>query len=100
MIRRPPRSTRTYTLFPYTTLFRSLEVHVTLSRDMFGPDVIASLTPAEFAQLCAGVRYVERMKASPVDKDALPADRAALRNVFMKSVVARCDIPEIGRAHV
>src|SRR3546814_1807905 len=25
MIRRPPRSTRTDTLFPYTTLFRSLE---------------------------------------------------------------------------
>src|SRR3546814_5512786 len=24
MIRRPPRSTRTYTLFPYTTLFRSV----------------------------------------------------------------------------
>src|SRR3546814_2341724 len=23
MIRRPPRATRTYTLFPYTTLFRS-----------------------------------------------------------------------------
>src|SRR3546814_9264036 len=27
MIRRPPRSTRTYTLFPYTTLFRSLARH-------------------------------------------------------------------------
>src|SRR3546814_17179785 len=26
MIRRPPRSTRTDTLFPYTTLFRSLEI--------------------------------------------------------------------------
>src|SRR3546814_13140021 len=26
MIRRPPRSTRTDTLFPYTTLFRSLAV--------------------------------------------------------------------------
>src|SRR3546814_18923624 len=26
MIQRPPRSTRTYTLLPYTTLFRSLEV--------------------------------------------------------------------------
>src|SRR3546814_17953727 len=25
MIRRPPRSTRTYTLFPYTALFRSLD---------------------------------------------------------------------------
>lgn len=70
-----------------------LEVHVTLSREMFGPDVIASLTTGEMAQLCAGVRFVERMKASPVDKDALPADRAALRNVFMKSIVARCDIP-------
>src|SRR3546814_20915368 len=27
MIRRPPRSTRTDTLFPYTTLFRSAESH-------------------------------------------------------------------------
>src|SRR3546814_12914770 len=27
MIRRPPRSTRTDTLFPYTTLFRSLAVN-------------------------------------------------------------------------
>src|SRR3546814_8842192 len=26
MIRRPPRSTRTDTLFPYTTLFRSLDI--------------------------------------------------------------------------
>src|SRR3546814_3927700 len=25
MIRRPPRSTRTYTLFPYTTLFRAIQ---------------------------------------------------------------------------
>src|SRR3546814_1770348 len=28
MIRRPPRSTRTDTLFPYTTLFRSIEERV------------------------------------------------------------------------
>src|SRR3546814_2183204 len=27
MIRRPPRSTRTDTLFPYTTLFRSAKLH-------------------------------------------------------------------------
>src|SRR3546814_2990033 len=27
MLRRPPRSTRTYTLFPYTTLFRSHRRH-------------------------------------------------------------------------
>src|SRR3546814_3914511 len=28
MIRRPPRSTRTDTLFPYTTLFRSRRLHI------------------------------------------------------------------------
>src|SRR3546814_3176576 len=28
MIRRPPRSTRTDTLFPYTTLFRSLAISI------------------------------------------------------------------------
>src|SRR3546814_1523173 len=37
MIRRPPRSTRTDTLFPYTTLFRSIskysDVYVTLAGD-------------------------------------------------------------------
>src|SRR3546814_1366198 len=33
MIRRPPRSTRTDTLFPYTTLFRSLETSLTRGPD-------------------------------------------------------------------
>src|SRR3546814_14182340 len=33
MIRRPPRSTRTDTLFPYTTLFRSLRLLGTLLYD-------------------------------------------------------------------
>src|SRR3546814_7221379 len=32
MIRRPPRSTRTDTLFPYTTLFRSRQVQQAVSR--------------------------------------------------------------------
>src|SRR3546814_20053564 len=32
MIRRPPRSTRTDTLFPYTTLFRSLRPAARLDR--------------------------------------------------------------------
>src|SRR3546814_15753183 len=34
MTRRPPRSTRTYTLFPYTTLFRSLAMR---QMDAAGP---------------------------------------------------------------
>src|SRR3546814_7830930 len=36
MIRRPPRSTRTDTLFPYTTLFRSLEVRALQPRPTWG----------------------------------------------------------------
>src|SRR3546814_10703834 len=32
MIRRPPRSTRTDTLFPYTTLFRSFRIKAMLER--------------------------------------------------------------------
>src|SRR3546814_8703596 len=38
MIRRPPRSTRTDTLFPYTTLFRSREIaqEVQISHDAVG----------------------------------------------------------------
>src|SRR3546814_6362868 len=35
MIRRPPRSTRTDTLFPYTTLFRS---HLKVAGDQRKPD--------------------------------------------------------------
>src|SRR3546814_16190665 len=40
IIRRPPRSTRTYTLFPYTTLFRSdgaLYSSYTIYHIVYGP---------------------------------------------------------------
>src|SRR3546814_16078717 len=37
MIRRPPRSTRTDTLFPYTTLFRSIGHRRARSRSQLGP---------------------------------------------------------------
>src|SRR3546814_20501664 len=38
MIRRPPRSTRTDTLFPYTTLFRSVARHENIGRDRHADD--------------------------------------------------------------
>src|SRR3546814_12919017 len=43
MVRRPPRSTRTDTLFPYTTLFRSLIISDVLMPDMTGPEMAAML---------------------------------------------------------
>jgi N-acetylneuraminate synthase len=70
-----------------------LEVHVTLSREMFGPDVRASVTTGELGQLVTGVRFVEAMCAHPVEKDAVAAQLAPLRSIFGKSVVARVDLP-------
>src|SRR3546814_13665752 len=40
MIRRPPRSTRTDTLFPYTTLFRSLARLLDAGREVSGTAVL------------------------------------------------------------
>jgi N-acetylneuraminate synthase len=66
-----------------------LELHVTLSREMFGPDVIASITTAELRQLVDGIRFIERMRANPLDKDASARDTDPLRRLFTRSVVAR-----------
>jgi N,N'-diacetyllegionaminate synthase len=66
-----------------------LEVHVALSREMFGPDVIASVTTAELRQLVEGVRFIERMRGSPLDKDASARETDPLRRLFTRSVVAR-----------
>jgi N-acetylneuraminate synthase len=70
-----------------------VEVHVTLSREMFGPDVPVSLTPGELRALVEGVRWIERMRAHPVDKDALARELRPVRDMFTKSVVARVDLP-------
>jgi N,N'-diacetyllegionaminate synthase len=70
-----------------------LEVHVTLSHEMFGPDVVASVTTAELKQLVEGIRFIERMRAHPVDKDASARETAPLRRLFTRSIVAREAIP-------
>src|SRR3546814_3536072 len=43
MIRRPPRSTRTDTLFPYTTLFRSVEAAGAAGARAAGARVVAAV---------------------------------------------------------
>jgi len=70
-----------------------LEVHVTLSREMFGPDVVASVTTAELAQLVTGIRFIEQMRAHPLDKDLSARETAPLRRLFTRSVVAATAIP-------
>lgn len=70
-----------------------VEVHVTLSREMPGPDVGASLTTGELKRLVEGVRFIERSLACPVDKDAVARDLAGMRDLFTRSVVVRTDLP-------
>lgn len=69
-----------------------LEVHVTFSRQSFGPDVPASVTFDELETLVAGVRATETMLANPVDKNAVAVEMAHMRELFTKSIVARCDL--------
>jgi N,N'-diacetyllegionaminate synthase len=70
-----------------------LEVHVTLSREMFGPDVCASITTSELRQLVEGVKFIGKALAHPVDKELLAEEALPLRELFTKSVVAGADLP-------
>src|SRR3546814_3954168 len=58
MIRRPPRSTRTDTLFPYTTLFRSLMFR--LGR----PDIL----PIDDLGVRKGAQIVDKLDDMPAPK--------------------------------
>src|SRR3546814_11218726 len=61
MIRRPPRSTRTDTLFPYTTLFRSALEWVKRNIGAFGGDA----TNVTIAGESAGALSVMYLMAAP-----------------------------------
>src|SRR3546814_9921526 len=109
MIRRPPRSTRTDTLFPYTTLFRSQAVaeQLPLGADLGGfrllrveDRVVGVVLPA--AQLQAGA-------AGRLLRDGVVGvDAAVLRRLVQRAelpVEQRVGAPrgerhEIGRANV
>jgi N-acetylneuraminate synthase len=81
------------TVFPglaaATLCIELLEVHVTFSREMFGPDVPASITTDELTQLTKGIRFIETMTAHPVNKEDMARDLKPLRDMFTKSVVAQ-----------
>lgn len=65
-----------------------LEVHVTFSRECFGPDVPASVTMGELQQLVDGVSFIRRALANPVDKEDMAVELSEMRRIFGKSLVA------------
>src|SRR3546814_2815619 len=111
MIRRPPRSTRTDTLFPYTTLFRSVRKHPAGAGGQF----------ARYGQRYIGERAQAHLTALGVAfEDIHPFGRAALGDPQIQAtavvvppwlgegldlagtelVQRHFATPEIGRAHV
>ncbi|HTX78779.1 MAG TPA: N-acetylneuraminate synthase family protein [Longilinea sp.] len=69
-----------------------IEVHVALSRQMFGPDVPASLTPDELRQLVEGSKFIQMALSHPVDKDANAAEMKEMRSIFSESLVAKTEL--------
>jgi len=69
-----------------------IEIHVTLSRKMFGPDVQSSVTVDELKYLVDGVRFIENMQNNPVDKESVAEELQPMRELFTKSVVATSDL--------
>src|SRR3546814_20322345 len=84
IIRRPPRSTRTDTLFPYTTLFRS---HGTVKTDHILFIASGAFSVAKPSDLL------------PELQGRLPI-RVELKGLTRDVDAAANDVREIGRAHV
>jgi len=70
-----------------------IEVHVTFSRESFGPDAPASLTTSELRQLVEGTRFIRTALDHPVNKDQMAGELAPLRNLFTKSIATLVDMP-------
>lgn len=69
-----------------------IEVHLTLSREAFGPDVPSSLTPGELHELVKGCAFIRTALENPVQKDEMAEALAPMRQIFTKSLVARFDL--------
>src|SRR3546814_18971268 len=108
MLRRPPRSTRTDTLVPYTTLFRSYFGHVSganghrgrrFPQDTEPPAHSECVAPSVIWQLggSSGCRHDDAPRPEEfVDQSDSGTDRKIIANLVGDG---RGD-PEIGRAHV
>lgn len=69
-----------------------IERHITLDREMEGPDHAASLEPEEFKALVAGIREVEAARGEKFAERALSQGELINRENLAKSLVAARDL--------
>jgi N-acetylneuraminate synthase len=70
-----------------------LELHITLDRGMFGPDVPASLTVAEFRRIADFRDALAVMDSHPVNKNSLAEELAQVRAMFRRSLAPARALP-------
>jgi len=70
-----------------------IEKHLTFSRKMYGSDAKHSLEPVEFLDLVNGIRAIEILLSTKVDKDKIANRLKEMKEVFQKSIVSVIDIP-------
>src|SRR3546814_18518992 len=102
MIRRPPRSTRSYTLFPYTTLFRSPTE--ALRDDSTDIDVYAAFCSLRYSfysglNVQGALRYDREVRHS-INNVPVDARTQYVGNPATGFPNGTDTVPEIGRAHV
>src|SRR3546814_20457258 len=106
MRRRPPRSTRTYTLFPYTTLFRS-ERFEARRVGLLGGRIGAAGGEGHRHALARGLRRL--LDADAAAEHDQVGDRDRLAGIALDALIdlehlgefgRLVDLPEIGRANV
>ena len=84
-----------YSAFSAVVLGASvIEKHLTFNRNMYGSDAKHSLEPDEFKDLVQGIRAIEVILSSKVDKDEIANRMGEMKDVFQKSIVSVVEIPK------
>ncbi len=88
-------SLTTYPSFLAVSLGASvIEKHLTFSRLMYGSDARHSIEPDEFKTLVEGIRAIEIMKNTPINKDKSAVKMRNMKEIFEKSIVSVQNIPK------
>src|SRR3546814_1657892 len=97
MIRRPPRSTRTDTLFPYTTLFRSLSGGTPSSSPRPWTNIPGK--PPAFPRPLSSEQHPERLPLAHARRVAAGTRAPQTHKSTLDPLEMSHDV-QIGRAHV